>query len=88
MQTFVEYDNITTKTNEPKYKLMRPLLNWLPLDIIKKTFQLSTQYARTPVSAAMKQTYRSLFPALNAKRCSEPVATDEVFSDTPFRGSA
>ena len=67
MQTFVECNNITTKTNEPKYELMRPLFNWLPLDIIKKTFQHSTQYVRTPVSAAMKQTYRSPFPTLNAK---------------------
>ena len=62
---------------------MRPLFNWLPLNIIKKTFQLSAQYGRTPASAVMKQTYRSPFPALNIKRRSEPVATDTVFADTP-----
>ena len=81
MQTFVEHNIIATKTNEPKHELMRPLFNWLLLDII--AFQLSTKCARTPVSAAMKQTCRSPFPALNAKRRSEPVATDTVFSDTP-----
>ena len=42
MQTFVECDNITTKTNEPQYELMCPLFNWMPLNVIKKTFQLSS----------------------------------------------
>ena len=31
----------------------------------------------------MKNTYRSPFPALNAKRWSELVATDAVFADAP-----
>ena len=83
IETFVVCNNITTKTNEPQYELMRPLFNWLPLNVIKKTFQLSTQYGRTPASAIMKKTYRSPFPALNVKRRSEPVATDTVYADTP-----
>ena len=62
---------------------MRPLFNWLLLNIIKKTFQLSTQYGRTPASAVMKKTYHSPFSALNMKRRSEPIATDTVFADTP-----
>ena len=51
--------------------------------MIKKTFQLSTQHARTPASSAMKKTYRSPFPVLNIKRRSEPAAIDIFFYDTP-----
>ena len=52
-------------------------------NLIKKTFQHSTQYACTPASSILKKTYRSPFPALNVKRRSEPVSTDTVYSDTP-----
>ena len=58
---------------------MKPLFNLIPLDIIKKTFQLSNQHARTPESTLMKSTYRSPFPALNVKRINEPVATGTVY---------
>ena len=51
--------------------------------MLKKTFESSTQYARTPASSLLKNTYRSPFPAFNVKRRSEPVATDTVYSDTP-----
>ena len=61
---------------------MKPLLNWIPLDGIKKKFQLSTQHAHTPVSTLMKKTYRSPFTALNFKRRNKPVATDTIYCDT------
>lgn len=83
VHTFVTCNNVTTKPNEPHFERMKPFFNWLPLDAIKKTFQLSTQFARTPASAIMKKTYRSPFPALNVKRRSEPVATDTAYSNTP-----
>ena len=62
---------------------MQPLFNWMPLDIIKKTFQLFTQHARTPAYYLMKKTYRSPFTTLNVKRRSEPVATDTIYCDAP-----
>jgi len=62
---------------------LRPLFGWLPVDIIKKTFKRTTQYARTTISTVMKKHYRSPFPALNVFRRDEPVATDTVYSDTP-----
>ena len=76
-------NNVTTKSNEPEYELLKPVFIWIPLDMIKKTFQLSTQHARTPASSVMKKTYRSTFPAINVKRRSEPVATDTFYCDTP-----
>ena len=79
IETFISYNNVTTKTNEPEHELMKPLLNWLPLDVIKNTFQLSTQHACNPESTFMKNNYRSYFPSLNIKRRNKPVATDAFY---------
>ena len=76
-------NNVKMKYNEPEHELLKPVFNWIPLDMTKKTFQLSTQHARTPASLVMKKTYRSPFPALNVKRRNEPVATDTVYCDNP-----
>ena len=53
------------------------------LNQLKKTFDLSTQYAYTPTSSFLKNAYRSPFPVCNAKRRSEPVDTHTVHSDVP-----
>ena len=55
---------------------MKHLFNWILLDIIKNTFQLSTQYPRPPAFTVKKKTYRSPFPALNTKRRNDPVDID------------
>ena len=41
MQYFISFNEITTKSNDPEHELLKPLFNWMPLDIIKKTFQMS-----------------------------------------------
>ena len=56
---------------------------WLPLDIIKRTFEATTQYYRTPMGTYLKKRYKSPFPACNVTRRDEPVATDTVYSNTP-----
>ena len=56
---------------------------WLPTDIIKRTYELTTQYARIPMSTLLKKRYSSPNPALNVHRRDENVATDTVFADTP-----
>lgn len=38
----------TTTKRESDYASIRPLFGWLSPDIIKKTFEHSTQYARIP----------------------------------------
>jgi hypothetical protein len=68
---------------DPNFDLLRPLFGWAPADTIKRTFAVTTQYARGRVSDTIKQHWRSRFPACNVKRRQEPVATDTVFSDTP-----
>ena len=55
----------------------------MPLYMIKKTFQLSTQHTGTTASSVMKKTCISPFHAMNFKRRSEPVVIDAVYCDTP-----
>jgi len=48
----------------PDYQLLRPMFGWLPADLIKQTFEVTTQYARLPISTLLKKQYKSLFPLL------------------------
>jgi hypothetical protein len=73
----------TVNRKPPDYTSLRPLFGWLPVDIIKKTFEVTTQYARLPMSTHLKKAFRSPFPAANVHRRNEPVATDKIVSDTP-----
>jgi hypothetical protein len=68
---------------KPNFELLRPLFGWASADTIKRTFAVTTQFARGLVSDTLKQHWRSRFPACNVKRRNEPVATDTVFSDIP-----
>ena len=67
----------------PDYQALQPMFGWLPMDTIKRTFEVTTQYARLPMSTLLKKRYKSPFPALNVHRRDEPVATDTIYSDTP-----
>jgi hypothetical protein len=67
----------------PNFDLPRQLFGWAPANTIKRTFAVTTQYTRGLVSDTIKQHWRSRFPACNAKRRQEPVATNIVVSDTP-----
>ena len=71
------------KEQEKDYEKYRPYLLYSPLDVIKKTFENTTQFAKLPMSDRLKTAYRSPHPANNVHRRNEPVATDTVFSDTP-----
>ena len=70
-------------TSDPDYEKQRPLFGWLPTEVIKKTYELTTQYARIPMSTILQKRYQSPNPAMNVHRRNEPVATDTIFSDTP-----
>ena len=83
INSFINCKNVTIKYNEPEHELLKPLFNWMPLEIIKKTFQLSTQCTRTFTSYVTKKMYHSPFPTLNIKRRSESVATYEIHCDAP-----
>jgi hypothetical protein len=74
---------VIVSTKEPDYKSLRPYFGWLNADVIKKTFENTTQYARIPMGTLLKRAFKSPNPALNVHRRSEPVACDIVYSDTP-----
>ena len=65
------------------YESYRSKLAWLPVDVIKNTFERTTQFYRMPMGTYLKKRYKSPFPACNVHRRDEPVATDTVYSDTP-----
>src|SRR5574339_96692 len=65
------------------FKIICPKFAWLPTDMIKKTFEMTTQFYRMPMGKYLKKRYKSPFPACNVHRRNEPVATDTVYSDTP-----
>jgi hypothetical protein len=71
---------------------MASVTNWQPhfnllSETIKRTFSVTTQFARGRVSDNLKKYRRSCFPACNVERRNKPVATDTVFSDTPAADS-
>jgi hypothetical protein len=92
-ETSVTPPDIVTETHDPAeqvhdhsdkpYEILRPQFGWLSTDVIKKTYEQTTQYARIPSSTILKCTFRSPNPALNVHRRNEPVACDVVYADVP-----
>jgi hypothetical protein len=80
--TFLSFEHFVQKT-PPNYALLRKFFAYLPVDVIQRTFQHSTQYAKTSISTILTKHYKGLYPALNVRRRAEPVATDFVEADTP-----
>jgi hypothetical protein len=37
-------------TQDPDFDKLHPFFGWLPVDIIKQTFAINTQFARMPMS--------------------------------------
>jgi len=65
----------------PDYQALMPMFGWLLADVIKQTFEVTTQYACLPMSTLLKKQYKSPFPALNVHRRDEPVSTDTIYFD-------
>jgi hypothetical protein len=79
----------TTVKRSPDFKLLRPFFGWMSVNIIQKTFEHTTQYARLPTGTMLKKAFRSSHPAFNVYRRNEDVACDIIYSDVPaiFDGS-
>jgi hypothetical protein len=65
------------------YDALRPHFAWLPTNIIKKTFKVTTQYARMPLNTILRKHFKSPNPAVNVQQCDELIATDTIQSDVP-----
>ena len=56
---------------------------FVPPEVIKRTFEQTTQFYQMSANPSMKKTFRTPFPACNVHRRSEAVAIDTVYSDAP-----
>ena len=73
----------THKPSDIDYEAFQPYFAFLPIDIIKLTFNNTTQYGRMPASTRLQRRYKSPSPAMNAFRLNDDVMTDAIFSETP-----
>jgi hypothetical protein len=65
------------------YEALHPHFVWLNSDIIWKTFEVTTQFARLPLNTILHKQFKAPNPATNVTRYDEPMATDTIQSDTP-----
>jgi hypothetical protein len=49
------------------YDALQPRFTWLPTDIIKKTFKVTTQYARMPLNTILRKCFESPNPVVNVR---------------------
>jgi hypothetical protein len=77
-----------TKMKDADYERYQPFLGWKPLEIIKKTFEATTQFAGISfnLQPPLKRQYESCFPSLNKPRLNEMFCTDTWFGTTPALG--
>ena len=69
---------------EPDWNTLRPFFAWTSPSNIKDTFNVTTRHRTAPhTQDSNKKHFKSHNPVLNIPRCSEAVATDTIFSDTP-----
>jgi len=57
--TFFDSDSLShgpkcTSPSEQDYEALQPCFAWLPMEIIKKTFSKTTQYARLPFNTSCR----------------------------------
>lgn len=60
---------------------IRRFLIWKPEDVIKNTFDKTTQHSKFSVIMTMKGHYKSRFPALRVSRLDEIYASDTWYSN-------
>ena len=64
---------------EPDWNALRPFFAWTSPSSIKDTFHVTTRHGTAPHT----QDYIKKHSVFNIPRCSETLATDTIFSDTP-----
>ena len=73
----------TTTASDLDYENLQPNFCYLPVSIIKKTFQATTQFAKMPASTTLFKRFKTPHPFANCLRRNEDVASDTVYADTP-----
>ena len=72
-----------TTASEVDYKKVQPNFCWLPVGIIKRTFEKTMQWAKMPASSHLFKRFKSPHPFANVYRRDEDVSSDTIFADTP-----
>ena len=71
-------------SQEPDWNALRPFFAWTSPSSIQDTFNVTTRHGTAPhTQDYIKKHFKSRNPVFNIPRCSEAVATDTIFSDTP-----
>jgi len=73
----------TSLAHDPYFNKLQPFFGWISPDNIKKTFHHTMQLACITTGTLFKKVYKSQNPALNVIQRGEPVATNDLYSDTP-----
>ena len=69
---------------EPDWNALHPSFAWTSPSSIKDTFNVTTRHGMAPhTQDYINKHFKSRNPVFNIPRCSEAVATDTIFSDTP-----
>ena len=69
---------------EPDLNTQRPFLAWTSPSSIKDIFNVTTRHGTAPnTQDYIKNHFKPRNPVFIIPRCSEDVATDTIFSDTP-----
>lgn len=63
------------------FEALQSFFGWLRTNLIRKTFEQTTQHARLPACTHLEHFFKSSFQALNHPRQNEDVAT--LYCDTP-----
>ena len=61
-----------TKRMEPDYEKVQACFGFAPIEVIKKMFAKTTQYACNIIHLPFRTHLKSRFPALNVRRRNEP----------------
>ena len=76
---------ITTLEKTSKLEYLQPFFAYKPLEVIKKTLENTTQWAKTIAQYPMRKHHISRVPWNNRKRLREEVATDTIFMGVPSK---
>jgi hypothetical protein len=75
--------NHVVSSKDLDFELLQPNFAWAPVDVIKRTFDITTRWAQSIKHHPFRKHFKSRFPAFNVHRQNKPVATNTVYSDTP-----
>ena len=78
---------MSRREEPPNWDHARSCLLWKSLDVVKKTFEATTQFVKSvPTRLPMCKHFKSRFPALKVWCLREVFATDTFFSSEPALG--